>query len=432
MKEIVQKWYCIVETYNDTVVVKCEGAFIGELCIIKIDSKKSVFGEVTSFRNDSVFVTLLGEGYGISSSSLVSFTGKTHSINLSSDILGSIIDADFKIIGKLSNIENNEIFDVKSRDMDIFSHIVSPMDRDSVNEICYTGIKSIDSFLTIGKGQRIGVFAPAGCGKTTLMISLLRGVDADVYVVVLIGERGREVNDFISHHIPEEVRNRTIVIYSTSDQSSILRRNAALIGTTIASYFRDVGCNVLFLFDSITRYARALREIALDNGELANDKFPASVYSNIPKILERTGKTKNGAITAFYTVLLEGEGSDDVLGNEIKSILDGHFYLSNKLASKNHYPAIDILQSKSRLFEELIPDSNKREKISVLRGALAKYDELEFVIDIGEYKEGVNSLNDKVIANMRFLNEFLMQNANSTYSSEQVEELLDETYKKFI
>ncbi len=430
MNSIVQKWYNITEVFNDTVVVKSDGAFIGELCIIKIDSSKSVFGEVTSFKNDSIFVTLLGEGFGISNSSLVHFTGKTHSINFSSEILGSIIDADFNVIGKLC--ESEDLFNASTRDMDIFSHTVSPIDRASVDTICTTGIKSIDSFLTIGIGQRIGIFAPAGCGKTTLMVSLLRGVNSEVYVVVLIGERGREVNDFITHHIPKEVRNRTIVIYSTSDQSSILRRNAALIGTTIASYFRDIGCNVLFLFDSITRYARALREIALDNGEVANDKFPASVYSNIPKLLERTGKTKKGAITAFYTVLLEGEGSDDVLGNEIKSILDGHFYLSNKLASKNHYPAIDILQSKSRLFEELILDETRRKKVSLLRGVLDKYKELEFVVDIGEYKEGVNDFNDKVISNMAVLNEFLTQDSHATYSSEVIEELLDETYRKFV
>lgn len=431
MKSIIQEWYPIVETFNDTVVVDAEGAFIGELCIIKIDSKRHVFGEVTSFKHNLVHVTLLGEGYGISNKSLVSFTKTTHTIDISSDILGSIIDSDFNIIGRLTDIEEDN-FNTPNRSMDIFSHTVSPMQRASVNEICCTGIKAIDAFLTIGIGQRLGVFAPAGCGKTTLMISLLRGVIADVYIVVLIGERGREVNDFISHHVPYEVRHKTIVIYSTSDQSSILRRNAALIGTTIADYFRDIGCHVLFLFDSVTRYARALREIALDNGELANDKFPASVYTNIPKILERTGKTKSGAITAFYTILLEGEVNDDVLGNEIKSILDGHFYLSNKLASKNHYPAIDILASKSRLFEELTTDGEVIEKISILRGALDKYKELEFVIDIGEYKEGLNPFNDRVISNISFLNEFLMQSSHATYSNEQVKELLNDVYQKFI
>lgn len=430
MKPIIQEWFNVVEKHNDTVVVKAEGVFTGELCIVKINSKKSVFGEVTSFKNNLVCVTLLGEGYGISNNSLVSFTGKTHSVNISSEILGSVIDADFNIISKLSN-NAEDIFNANSKDMDIFSHTVSPIERSSVSEICFTGIKSIDSFLTIGIGQRIGIFSPAGCGKTTLLISLLKGVKADVYIVVLIGERGREVNDFINNHIPNEVKNRTIVIYSTSDQSSILRRNAALIATTVADYFRDIGCNVLFLFDSITRYARALREIALNNGEVANDKFPASVYSNIPKILERTGKSKKGSITAFYTVLLEGEGSDDVLGNEIKSILDGHFYLSNKLASKNHYPAINILDSKSRLFEELV-DDDKKEKVGILRTALDKYKELEFVIDIGEYKEGSNLFNDKVISNIAILNSFLVQDSNSTYSDEQVNELLDEVYKKFI
>jgi FliI/YscN family ATPase len=429
MKPVIQRWYNILETFNDTVVVDAENVFIGELCVIKISGDKSVYGEVTSFRNSTVNVTLLGEGHGISNNSLVSFTGKAHTIRVTADILGSVVNADFNILDRLS-IERDDSIVGAAHEMDIFNHTVSPLNRAPVNEICYTGIKSIDSFLTVGIGQRIGIFAPAGCGKTTLMISLLQGIKADVYIVVLIGERGREVNDFITHHIPEEFRKKTIVVYSTSDQSSILRRNAALIGTSIAEYFRELGLHVLFLFDSITRYSRALREIALDNGEVANDKFPASVYSNIPKIMERTGKTKQGAITAFYTVLLEGEANDDVLGNEIKSILDGHFYLSNKLASKNHYPAIDVLSSKSRLYEELV-DTDHREKIATLRGALDKYKELEFVLDIGEYKEGANPANDKVIGNIEYLNQFLKQNAAATFSSEEIDELLNALYQKF-
>lgn len=429
IKPVIQRWYNILETFNDTVVVNAENVFIGELCIIRINGNKSVYGEVTSFRNNIVNVTLLGEGHGISNSSLVSFTGKAHSIRVDTDILGSVVDADFNVLGRLSSGHENLMVG-ESSEMDIFNHTVSPLNRASVNEVCHTGIKSIDSFLTVGIGQRIGIFAPAGCGKTTLMISLLRGIQADVYIIVLIGERGREVNDFISHHIPEEFRKKTILVYSTSDQSSILRRNAALIGTSIAEYFRELGLHVLFLFDSITRYSRALREIALDNGEVANDKFPASVYSNIPKIMERTGKTKQGAITAFYTVLLEGEANDDVLGNEIKSILDGHFYLSNKLAAKNHYPALDVLSSKSRLYEELV-DSEHRKKIATLRGALDKYKELEFVLDIGEYKEGANPTNDKVISNIDYLNQFLKQDSAATFSSEEIDELLNAVYQKF-
>ena len=429
MKPVIQRWYNILETYNDTVVVQAQDVFIGELCVIRINSTKTVFGEVTSFKNDVVNVTLLGEGHGISNSSLVSFTGKAHSIRVDGSILGSVIDADFNVLGRLTDSDDSEVV-TEPAEMDIFNHTVSPLHRAPVDEICHTGVKSIDAFLTVGMGQRIGIFAPAGCGKTTLMISLMRGIRADVYVIVLIGERGREVNDFISHHVPDEFRSKTIIVYSTSDQSSILRRNAGLIGTSISEYFRELGMHVLFLFDSITRYSRALREIALDNGEVANDKFPASVYSNIPKILERTGKTKNGSVTAFYTVLLEGEGSDDILGNEIKSILDGHFYLSNKLAAKNHYPAIDVLTSKSRLYEELVT-SEHRTLIAGLRGALDKYKELEFVLDIGEYKEGANPANDKVIQNIDSLNDFLKQDARSTYSSEDIEQQLHALYQKF-
>ena len=433
MKPFVKRWYHVLEKFNDTVVVKAEGAFIGELCEIKIAGGKTVFGEVTSFKDQLVYVTLLGEGQGISNSSLVTFTGETYTVDVSTDLLGSVINAEFEVIGRL--VEelplHSKNYDQNQKKMTIFSNNVSPFDRAPVNEICNTGIKCIDAFLSVGKGQRIGIFAPAGCGKTTLMISLMRGVAADIYVIVLIGERGREVNDFITSNIPDELRGKSIIVYSTSDQSSILRRNAALIGTTVAEYFRSIGMHVLLLFDSVTRYARALREIALDSGEVANDKFPASVYSNIPKILERAGKTKSGAITAFYTILLEGVDSDDVLGNEIKSIIDGHFYLSQKLASKNHYPALDVLPSKSRLFEELV-SSEHRSKIGVLRAALDKYKELEFILDIGEYKEGNNAANDRVISNIGSLNNFLVQDAKSTYSSGEIEELLNEVYEKFI
>ncbi len=429
MNPIVQRWYPILEIFNDTVVVKAQDVFIGELCVIRISNSKTVFGEVTSFKNNIVYVTLLGEGHSISNKSLVSFTGKAHSISIDSDVLGSVIDANFNVLGRLT--EESSGISASSSEMDIFNHTVSPLHRAPVEDICHTGIKSIDAFLTVGVGQRIGIFAPAGCGKTTLMISLMRGVEADVYVIVLIGERGREVNDFISHHVPDEFRSRTIVVYSTSDQSSILRRNAGLIGTSISEYFRELGLHVLLLFDSVTRYSRALREIALANGEVSTDKFPASVYSNIPKILERTGRTKNGAVTAFYTVLLEGEGSDDILGNEIKSIIDGHFYLSTKLAAKNHYPALDVLTSKSRLFEELVTDEH-RSKVAVLRGALDKYKELEFVLDIGEYKEGANPSNDLVINNIDDLNGFLQQDSRSSFSSDDIEELLDAVYQKFI
>ncbi|MGL5335066.1 MAG: FliI/YscN family ATPase [Enterovibrio sp.] len=430
MKPIIQRWYSVLEKYNDTVVVRAEGAFIGELCEIKINGKKSVNGEVTSFKDDLVHVSLLGDGSGISNTSLVAFTGDTYAVSVSPELLGSVIDAEFKIVGRLHDLPNDEQLYL-SHKMPILNNNVSPFNRSSVDEVCHTGIKCIDAFLTVGIGQRVGIFAPAGCGKTTLMISLMRGIMADVYVIVLIGERGREVHDFITTHIPDQVRNKSIIVYSTSDQSSILRRNAALIGTTIAEYFRSIGMHVLLLFDSVTRYARALREIALDSGEVANDKFPASVYSSIPKILERSGKTKDGAITAFYTILLEGVDSDDVLGNEIKSILDGHFYLSQKLASKNHYPAIDVLESKSRLFTELVSHDHIS-KTGVLRSALDKYKELEFVLDIGEYKEGVNQENDKVVQNINDLNQFLVQQSNSTYSKSEIEELLDEIYRKFI
>ncbi|MGL4951254.1 MAG: FliI/YscN family ATPase [Mycoplasma sp.] len=425
---VLQRWYNVVEMTNNVVVIETDEAFVGEFCVIRINKNKKISGEVISFKNNLATICLLDDGKGISSSTKVALTGKIRSIDITPSILGSVIDANFNVITRFGPSEQLFINTPQSY-REVSSDGVSPLIRSVIDEKCITGIKAIDSLLTVGVGQRIGIFAPAGTGKTTLLVSLLNGIKSDIYILILVGERGREVNEFISFLIPDDIKNKCIVVYSTSDQSSILRRNAALIGMTISEYFRDAGFNVLVLFDSITRYARALREIALDSGEKSNDKYPSSVYSNIPRILERAGKTKNGSITAFYTILLESEDDDDPLGNEVKSIIDGHFYLTNKLSSKNHYPAIDVLSSKSRLFESLVSDDFKRDA-TLIRNALSKYQELEFLIDIGEYKSGVNRKNDKVVENIDEINSFLTQANDEFFSENELNEKMQSITSK--
>ncbi|WP_122792505.1 SctN family type III secretion system ATPase BsaS, partial [Burkholderia pseudomallei] len=272
-----------------------------------------------------------------------------------------------------------------------------------------TGVRAIDGLLACGVGQRFGIFAAAGCGKTSLMNMMIEHAAADVYVVALIGERGREVSEFVERMRRSGSRDRTVVVYATSDRSSVDRCNAALVATTIAEYFRDLGCDVMLFLDSMTRYARALRDLALATGEApARRGYPASVFEQLPRLLERPGRTRVGSITAFYTVLLENEEEPDPIGDEIRSIVDGHVYLSRQLGAKSHFPAIDVLRSASRLFDE-IADAPHRALAKRFRQHLARIDEMQVFLDLGEYRRGENPENDDALDRRPALDAFLQQ-----------------------
>jgi type III secretion protein N (ATPase) len=285
----------------------------------------------------------------------------------------------------------------------------SYLERGLIDTPLETGVRAIDGLLTCGVGQRIGIFAPAGGGKTSLMHMLIEHGDADVFVIGLIGERGREVAELTAWLRTSGHADRTVLVYATSDYSPVDRMNAAFVATTVAEYFRKNGKKVVLLLDSLTRFARALRDVALAAGEMpARRGYPASVFDALPKLLERPGKTNEGSITAFYTVLLESEDEVDPIGDEVRSILDGHIYLSKKLAGQGHYPAIDILRSASRVFSQVTEHSHQNLAAKV-RTTLGTLEEMQIYLDLGEYKKGENPDNDRAFACKPKLNKLLRQ-----------------------
>jgi type III secretion protein N (ATPase) len=283
----------------------------------------------------------------------------------------------------------------------------NPMERSIIDTALPMGVRSIDSMLTVGEGQRLGIFAPAGCGKSTLLSMLCRGSDAEVVVLALIGERGREVREFLEHVLPASARERSVVVVATSDRPALERLKAAATATTIAEYFRDQGRKVLLLVDSLTRFARAVREIALAAGEpMVAGGYPPSLYARLPRLLERAGPAAKGSITAFYTVLMEDKS--DPLAEEVRSILDGHIVLSRKLAEANHYPAIDVLASISRVMTQ-ITEAPHRAGASRLRRLLSAWQEVELLVRVGEYREGQDQEVDDAVRLRGRINEFLQQ-----------------------
>ena len=284
------------------------------------------------------------------------------------------------------------------------------------------GLRVLDGLLTCGKGQRMGIFAAAGGGKSTLLSMLIRNAVADVVVLALIGERGREVREFIEHDIGKEGLRNTVLVVATSDRPAMERMKAAHVATTIAEYFRDQGSKVLLLMDSVTRFARAQREIGLAAGEPPTRRgFPPSVFAALPQLMERAGQSDKGSITALYTVLVEGDDMTEPIADETRSILDGHIILSRQLAQTNHYPAIDVLASVSRVMDNIVDDEHKR-LAGRMRQLLAKYKEVELLLKIGEYKSGADAGADDAIARIEGINNFLQQGQRETSTLEETME----------
>jgi ATP synthase in type III secretion protein N len=295
----------------------------------------------------------------------------------------------------------------------VFRDPPDPMSRRMIEEPMHTGVKIIDGLMTLGEGQRMGIFAPAGVGKSTLMGMLARGTQCDVNVIALIGERGREVREFIELILGEEGMRRSVVICATSDRSSIERAKAAYLATAVAEYYRDRGQKVLLMMDSLTRFARALREIGLARGEPpARRGFPPSVFAEIPRLLERAGMGARGSITALYTVLAEDESGGDPIAEEVRGILDGHMILSRKIAAKNQYPAIDVLASLSRVMTQVVPEAHAQ-AAGRLRKLMAKYEEVETLLQVGEYAKGNDADGDEAIAKNQSIKDFLNQRTDT-------------------
>ncbi|MBB3211525.1 type III secretion protein N (ATPase) [Herbaspirillum sp. Sphag1AN] len=396
---------------------------IGEICEIRRhwrDAEISARAQVVGFRRDMAVLSLLGNPKGLSRESVLMPTGGAQTVLLDGSVLGAVLDSDGNHVDRMG-IQQNSFYPPQVCALDAAPP--SFQQRVPITEVFSSGIRVIDALTTCGIGQRMGIFSPAGTGKTTLVNMLMERSSADVYVVGLIGERGREVTEFVDAMKRSEQRSRTVVVYATSDASSIDRCNAALLATTVAEYFRDQGQRVVLIQDSLTRYTRALRDVALAAGEAPVRRgYPASVFEALPRLLERPGATHIGSITAFYTVLLESDEETDPMAEEIRSILDGHIYLSRKLALRNQYPAIDVLKSLSRVVGHVC----SREHINAaaaIRQKFSRLDELQLMLDLGEYRPGENPENDYLLQKKDDLAAWLKQDIDGEFIADT---LLDE------
>lgn len=378
---------------------------IGELCEIK-NKDEVVKAEVVGFEDNKVLLMPIGDMEGINPGARVMASGEKLKINVGEELLGHVLDGLGRPqIGTIKNI--NELTEVP-----INNAPPDPLKRQRVTEPLSLGIKSIDGLLTCGRGQRIGIFAGSGVGKSTLLGMAARNTEADINVIGLVGERGREVRDFIERDLGREGLEKSILIVATSDQPALVRYKAALVTTAIAEYFREKGKDVLLMMDSVTRVAMALREVGLATGEPpATRGYPPSVFARLPKLLERTGSGQKGTITALYTVLVEGDDFNEPVSDTVRGILDGHVDLSRELASRNHYPAIDVLSSVSRVMPDIATDEHT-EAAGEVKKMLADFREAEDLINIGAYEQGSNPEVDKAIKKIDQINDFLQQDIN--------------------
>ncbi len=397
------------------LIVECEGikAPIGCVCkIINTDEGKEILAEVVGFKNSSLLLMPYEDIRGIRPGSPVK---KVHSLSflpVGRGFLGRVIDSFGKPIDGGDEVVPEDFYP-------LISTPINPLKRPRINEPLDVGIRAINGVLTIGKGQRVGIMAGSGVGKSTLMGMIARYTKADVNVIALIGERGREVLEFIEKSLGEEGLKRSVVVVATSDQSPLMRIRAAYAATAIAEFFRDQGLDVLFMMDSVTRFAMALREVGIAAGEPPTTKgYTPSVFAQLPKLLERAGRTNKGSITGIYTVLVEGDDFTEPIADAVRSILDGHIVLTRELADQGHYPSIDVLKSVSRLRDDVVP-KDIVEKSNVLISLLATYKRVEDMINIGAYKEGTNKEIDKAIKAYDKIMNYLKQDINEKCTLEE-------------
>ncbi len=422
-KNELRKWTGYVNKVVGLLLeAKLPGAMVGELCNVITDHGDVKPAEVVGFRGDVSLLLLLVDGAGVHQGSKVIQTGRLLEVLVGEPLLGRILDAfGNPLDGK--PLEGNlvpRILDAKPPDA---------YGRPRIDSVFSTGVRVIDGILTFGVGQRVGIFAGSGVGKSTTLGMIARYGDADINVIALVGERGREVQDFIEVSLGEEGLKKSVVIVSTSDQPAMLRVKCLYTATTIAEYFRDQGKNVLLMADSVTRLAMAARDVGLSVGEPPTMKgYTPSVFAMLPKILERSGRSKAGAITAIYTVLVEGDDFNEPIADAVRGILDGHVILSRSIAARNHFPSVDVLSSVSRLFPE-IADKPQQEAAGFIRNMMATYNNAEDLIAIGAYEKGSDPRIDKAVALKPIIDSFLQQGIFETTSFEETKQLMLEMYQ---
>ena len=388
-------------------------AKIGDICVIEgEEGAPPVQAEAVGFRDGNVLLMAYGDIRGVGPGSIVESTGHKLRIPVGDCLRGRTVDALGTPIDGLGEFQAEKYCDIEPAG-------INPLERPRIDETMSFGIKAIDGLFTIGKGQRIGIFSGSGVGKSTLMGMIARNVRSDINVIALVGERGREVREFIEKDLGPEGLARSVLVVATSDQPAMFRAKCASAATAIAEYFRDQGRDVLLMMDSLTRFAMAQREIGLSAGEppIARGYTP-SIYSQLPRLLERSGNFRTGSITGIYTVLVEGDDTNEPIADTVRGILDGHIVLSRSLAAANHYPAIDVGASISRLMTD-IASGEHQAAAARLRDYLAVYNRNYDLISIGAYKPGINRKLDESVGKIDRINQFLMQKVDETVSLEE-------------
>lgn len=412
------------------LIIKVEGleTFVGEVCVIQIKATgRKVLSEVVGFVDETVLLMPLDEVDGIGPGCLVRPTGESLKVSVNDHMLGTTVDG----LGRpLLDVGEEDLRTSSEKESwaDVHRSSPDPFTRRKIEEVLPTGVKAIDGVLTVGEGQRMGIFAGSGVGKSTLLGMIARYCEADVIVIGLIGERGREVREFIENDLGEKGYKKSVVVCATSDMPPLVRLKGAYVATAIAEHFRDQGKKVVLMMDSVTRVAMAQREIGLATGEPPTTKgYTPSVFTTLPKLLERSGMSQTGSITAFYTVLVEGDDMNDPIADSVRGILDGHIVLSRKIASENHFPAIDIQQSLSRLMNGIVEDSHNEDAGS-LKENMALYAESKDLIDVGAYRSGSNAQTDRAIRLNQPIKHFLKQRVEEEW---QLEDTIDALHSLF-
>ena len=414
-KDYVKKIGKVSRVVGLTIEADGPDVSIGNCCKIHTRENKSVLAEVVGFKDKKILLMPYGDIEGVGLGSIVEGFDYPLSVKVSDSLLGRVLD------GLGEPIDNKGPIDAK-KEVSTTNTPPDPLERNRIKEQLSLGVKAIDGLLSIGKGQRVGIFAGSGVGKSTLMGMIARNTSASINVIALIGERGREVKEFIEKDLGEEGLKRSVLVIATSDKPALVRLKAAQVATSIAEYFREQGKDVLLLMDSLTRYAMAQREVGLAIGEPPVSRgYTPSVFSIMPKLLERAGNSDKGSITGLYTVLVDGDDLTEPVTDTARGILDGHIVLSRKLANKNHYPAIDVLASVSRVMGDVVTNEHKKNAFEIKK-LMGTYAEAEDLINVGAYVSGSNEDIDMAISKRKPILNFVTQSTDENFSLEQVEE----------